>query len=88
MCDYIGSLCCTPQVNSYPTEREFTAIGLGGDDFVKAMVVAVESVLQHPIAEVTMYIHLSELGLEQTCLLLDASHTGSCCSKCNLFTHN
>ena len=40
------------QVNSYPTVRGFTAIGTGGDDFVQAMVVAVESVLQHPIPEV------------------------------------
>ncbi|KAL4587049.1 hypothetical protein LXL04_011699 [Taraxacum kok-saghyz] len=37
------------KVNSYPTVRGFTAIGTGGDDFVQAMVVAVESVLQHPI---------------------------------------
>ncbi|RVW40072.1 hypothetical protein CK203_081891 [Vitis vinifera] len=40
-----------PVVNSYPTVRGFTAIGTGGDDFVQAMVVAVESVLQHPIPE-------------------------------------
>lgn len=39
------------KVNSYPTVRGFTAIGTGGDDFVQAMVVAVESVLQHPIPE-------------------------------------
>ncbi|KAL7606390.1 hypothetical protein Lser_V15G14588 [Lactuca serriola] len=37
------------KVNTYPTVRGFTAIGTGGDDFVQAMVVAVESVLQHPI---------------------------------------
>lgn len=43
------------QVNSYPTVRGFTAIGTGGDDFVQAMVVAVESVLQHPIPEVNFY---------------------------------
>lgn len=40
------------QVNSYPTVRGFTAIGTGGDDFVQAMVVAVESVIQQPIPEV------------------------------------
>lgn len=40
------------QVNSYPTVRGFTAIGTGGDDFVHAMVVAVESVLQQPVPEV------------------------------------
>ncbi|KAI5679377.1 hypothetical protein M9H77_10327 [Catharanthus roseus] len=39
------------KVNSYPTVRGFTAIGTGGDDFVHAMVVAVESVLQQPIPE-------------------------------------
>ncbi|ONK58493.1 uncharacterized protein A4U43_C09F13610 [Asparagus officinalis] len=37
------------EVNSYPMVRGFTAIGTGGDDFVQAMVVAVESVLQEPI---------------------------------------
>ncbi|KAJ3675777.1 hypothetical protein LUZ60_004819 [Juncus effusus] len=37
------------KVNSYPTERGFTAIGTGGDDFVQAMIVAVESALQEPI---------------------------------------
>ncbi|XP_048318776.1 uncharacterized protein LOC107428290 isoform X2 [Ziziphus jujuba] len=40
------------KVNSYPTVRGFTAIGTGGDDFVQAMVVAVESVIQQPIPEV------------------------------------
>ncbi|KAL8113979.1 hypothetical protein AgCh_021042 [Apium graveolens] len=39
------------KVNSYPTVREFTAIGIGGDDFVQAMVVALESVLQQQIPE-------------------------------------
>ncbi|KAL8535128.1 hypothetical protein ACS0TY_010953 [Phlomoides rotata] len=39
------------KVNSYPTVRGFTAIGTGGDDFVQAMVVAVESVLQQQIPE-------------------------------------
>ncbi|GJY00761.1 putative mitochondrial protein [Tanacetum coccineum] len=38
-------------VNTYPTVRGFTAIGTGGDDFVQAMVVAVESVLQHQIPQ-------------------------------------
>jgi hypothetical protein len=42
----------TFQVNSYPTVRGFTAIGTGGDDFVQAMVIAVESVIQQPIPEV------------------------------------
>ncbi|GJZ37442.1 putative YbeD-like domain-containing protein [Tanacetum coccineum] len=39
------------KVNTYPTVRGFTAIGTGGDDFVQAMVVAVESVLQHQIPQ-------------------------------------
>ncbi|KAK2969307.1 hypothetical protein RJ640_030848 [Escallonia rubra] len=39
------------KVNSYPTVRGFTAIGTGGEDFVHAMVVAVESVLQQPVPE-------------------------------------
>ncbi|XP_059447768.1 uncharacterized protein LOC132179138 isoform X3 [Corylus avellana] len=45
-------LALDQKVNSYPTVRGFTAIGTGGDDFVQAMVVAVESVLQQPIPEV------------------------------------
>ncbi|XP_042496482.1 uncharacterized protein LOC122075499 [Macadamia integrifolia] len=39
------------KVNSYPTVRGFTAIGTGGDDFVQAMVIAVESILQQTIPE-------------------------------------
>lgn len=38
--------------------RGFTAIGTGGDDFVRAMVVAVESVLQEPIPKVCAYLML------------------------------
>ncbi|CAN1313514.1 hypothetical protein LINPERPRIM_LOCUS28980 [Linum perenne] len=41
------------KVNTYPTVRGFTAIGTGGDDFVQAMVVAVESVIQQPIPQKT-----------------------------------
>jgi len=52
---------CAAQVNSYPTVRGFTAIGTGGEDFVQAMVVAVESVLQQPIPQVG--IHTSYLNL-------------------------
>nr|GLL49601.1 uncharacterized protein LOC109193431 [Ipomoea trifida] len=44
-------LALDKKVNSYPTERGFTAIGTGGDDFVQAMVVAVESVIQQPIPQ-------------------------------------
>lgn len=36
--------------------RGFTAIGTGGDDFVEAMVIAVESVLQQPIPKVCVQI--------------------------------
>ncbi|KAH8522477.1 hypothetical protein H0E87_003209 [Populus deltoides] len=44
-------LALDKKVNSYPTVRGFTAIGTGGDDFVQAMVIAVESVIQQPIPE-------------------------------------
>ncbi|EYU25888.1 hypothetical protein ABFS82_11G071700 [Erythranthe guttata] len=44
-------LALDQKVNSYPTARGFTAIGTGGEDFVQAMVVAVESVLQQPIPQ-------------------------------------
>ncbi|XP_022846502.1 uncharacterized protein LOC111369284 isoform X2 [Olea europaea var. sylvestris] len=48
-------LALDQKVNSYPTVRGFTAIGTGGEDFVQAMVVAVESVLQQTIPEVSIY---------------------------------
>ncbi|KAI3728402.1 hypothetical protein L6452_17037 [Arctium lappa] len=38
-------------LNIYPAPRGFTAIGSGGDDFVQAMVIAVESVIQHRIPQ-------------------------------------
>ncbi|KAJ4961834.1 hypothetical protein NE237_021744 [Protea cynaroides] len=50
------------KVNSYPTVRGFTAIGTGGDDFVHAMVIAVESVLQQPIPEGRVKQKLSSRG--------------------------
>ncbi|KAL5213969.1 hypothetical protein ABZP36_003121 [Zizania latifolia] len=50
------------KVNSYPTDRGFTAIGTGGDDFVQSMVVAVESVLQEPIPKGQVSHKLSSRG--------------------------
>ncbi|XP_008805295.1 uncharacterized protein LOC103718319 [Phoenix dactylifera] len=50
------------KVNSYPMTRGFTAIGTGGDDFVQAMVVAVESVLQKPIPKGHVTQKLSSRG--------------------------
>nr|CAD1836614.1 unnamed protein product [Ananas comosus var. bracteatus] len=50
------------KVNSYPMVRGFTAIGTGGDDFVRAMVVAVESVLQEPIPKGQVSQKLSSRG--------------------------
>ncbi len=41
-------------MNVYPMVRGFTAIGIGGDDFVQAMVGAVESVIETQIPEVLM----------------------------------
>ncbi|KAK9108495.1 hypothetical protein Syun_024506 [Stephania yunnanensis] len=55
-------LALDQKVNSYPTVRGFTAIGTGGDDFVQAMVVAVESVLQEPIPEGHVRQKLSSRG--------------------------
>ncbi|XP_019229591.1 PREDICTED: uncharacterized protein LOC109210602 isoform X2 [Nicotiana attenuata] len=55
-------LALDKKVNSYPTERGFTAIGTGGDDFVQAMVVAVESVIQQPISEGKVRQKLSSGG--------------------------
>nr|XP_009777169.1 PREDICTED: uncharacterized protein LOC104226787 isoform X2 [Nicotiana sylvestris] len=56
-------LALDKKVNSYPTERGFTAIGTGGDDFVQAMVVAVESVIQQPISETKAW-YLNEKSRE------------------------
>ncbi|KAL5676225.1 hypothetical protein ACJX0J_012356, partial [Zea mays] len=50
------------KVNSYPTDRGFTAIGTGGDDFVQSMVVAVESVLQESIPKGRVSQKLSSRG--------------------------
>ncbi|XP_062005763.1 uncharacterized protein LOC133722933 [Rosa rugosa] len=50
------------KVSSYPTVRGFTAIGSGGDDFVQAMVVAVESVIQQPVLEGRVKQKLSSGG--------------------------
>ncbi|CAL0328019.1 unnamed protein product [Lupinus luteus] len=50
------------KVNSYPTVRGFTAIGTGGEDFVQAMVVAVESVIQQPIPRGRVKQKLSSRG--------------------------
>lgn len=50
------------KVNSYPTVRGFTAIGIGGEDFVQAMVVAVESVIQSPIPQGNVKQKLSSGG--------------------------
>lgn len=41
------------KVNVYPMVRDFTAIGTGGDEFVQAMVQAVESVTETPVLKVT-----------------------------------
>ncbi|XP_058103171.1 uncharacterized protein LOC131246782 isoform X2 [Magnolia sinica] len=59
-------LALDQKVNSYPTVRGFTAIGTGGDDFVQAMVVAVESVLQQPIPEVWIFLCINGWGLTYT----------------------
>lgn len=50
------------KVNSYPTTVNFTAIGSGGDDFVQAMVGAVESVLQCPVPEDEIKLSMSSKG--------------------------
>ncbi|AES72028.1 putative YbeD-like domain-containing protein [Medicago truncatula] len=50
------------KVNTYPTVRGFTAIGTGGDDFVQAMVVAVESVIQQPIPQGSVKHKVSARG--------------------------
>ncbi|CAI9779399.1 unnamed protein product [Fraxinus pennsylvanica] len=55
-------LALDQKVNFYPTFRGFTAIGTGGEDFVQAMVVAVESVLQQTIPEGQVKHRVSSRG--------------------------
>ncbi|XP_076889338.1 uncharacterized protein LOC143540065 [Bidens hawaiensis] len=56
------ALSLTKMVYIYPAARGFTAIGSGGDDFVQSMVVAVESVVQHPIPQGKVKQKLSSGG--------------------------
>ncbi|XP_076926644.1 uncharacterized protein LOC143589903 [Bidens hawaiensis] len=56
------ALSLTKMLNIYPAARGFTAIGSGGDDFVQSMVVAVESVVQHPIPQGKVKQKLSSGG--------------------------
>ncbi|KAL7611475.1 uncharacterized protein LOC111919350 [Lactuca sativa] len=56
------SLSLNKMLNIYPAARGFTAIGSGGDDFVQSMVVAVESVIQHPIPQGRVKQKLSSGG--------------------------
>ncbi|KAH6786183.1 phosphoribosylformylglycinamidine synthase [Perilla frutescens var. hirtella] len=57
-----GWLALDRKVNSYPRTRGFTAIGTGGDDFVQAMIYAVESVVQRPIPEGQVRQKISSRG--------------------------
>lgn len=63
-------------MNTYPTVRGFTAIGTGGQDFVQAMLVAVESVIQQPIPQVLIgrvYILINALDykmIRMACILM------------------
>nr|BAJ99664.1 predicted protein [Hordeum vulgare subsp. vulgare] len=50
------------KVNTYPTDRGFTAIGTGGEDFVHSMVDAVESVLQESIPKGQVSQKISSTG--------------------------
>ncbi|XP_047980069.1 uncharacterized protein LOC125221832 [Salvia hispanica] len=57
-----GWLALDRKLNSYPRKRGFTAIGTGGDDFVQAMVYAVESVVQRPIPQGQVRQKISSRG--------------------------
>jgi hypothetical protein len=61
------------QVNSYPTVRGFTAIGTGGDDFVRSMVVAVESLTEERIPEVGFVSFFSTMILKLHLSTIDES---------------
>ncbi|KAL7604585.1 hypothetical protein Lser_V15G16528 [Lactuca serriola] len=44
-------LTLSQKLDTYPSVRRFTAIGIGGNDFVQSMILAVESVIQHPVQQ-------------------------------------
>lgn len=50
------------KVNVYPMVRDFTAIGTGGDEFVQAMVEAVEAVVECPVPDGGVTTKLSAQG--------------------------
>ncbi|CAI5473643.1 unnamed protein product [Closterium sp. Yama58-4] len=50
------------KVNTYPSLRDFTAIGSGGEDFAVAMVQAVQSVLPKDVAELQVVTRESAKG--------------------------
>ncbi|CAI5507478.1 unnamed protein product [Closterium sp. Naga37s-1] len=50
------------KVNTYPSLRDFTAIGLGGEDFAVAMVLAVQSVLPKDVPELQVVTRESATG--------------------------
>jgi putative lipoic acid-binding regulatory protein len=50
------------QVNTYPGQRTFKAIGVGGSDFVQSMVGAVETAVGSPIHEESVQHRLSARG--------------------------
>nr|KAJ0212969.1 hypothetical protein LSAT_V11C400178870 [Lactuca sativa] len=47
-------LTLSQKLDTYPSVRRFTAIGIGGNDFVQSMILAVESVIQHPVQQLPM----------------------------------
>lgn len=49
-------------MNKYPIEREFKAIGTGGDPFVAAMVAIVEEVTGAPVPPGSISTRPSEKG--------------------------
>ncbi|CAI5942650.1 unnamed protein product [Closterium sp. NIES-64] len=50
------------KVNTYPSLRDFTAIGSGGEDFAVAMVLAVQSVLPKDVPELQVVTRESATG--------------------------
>ncbi|CAI5517034.1 unnamed protein product [Closterium sp. Naga37s-1] len=50
------------KVNTYPSLRDFTAIGSGGDEFAVAMVLAVQSVLSKDVPELQVVTRQSATG--------------------------
>ena len=63
-------------MRSYPFEREFKAIGAGGEDFVLSMMAAVETVTGEPLPRDKVVVRSSRTAKYQAVNLYVRVHNG------------